>query len=176
MQKTTARQSRREERQAKRKRRQMIVAAIVLLVIAAAAVYVYFAFNRPQAASPEGGPPEIPANVETITTASGLQYQDIVVGTGDEAAPTNQVQVHYTGWLEDGTKFDSSVDRNQPFEFTLTTGNVIQGWHEGVEGMKVGGKRRLIIPPDLGYGAQGYPPVIPANATLIFDVELLEVQ
>jgi FKBP-type peptidyl-prolyl cis-trans isomerase len=98
-----------------------------------------------------------------------------MVGTGTEAQPGAKVQVHYTGWLTDGTKFDSSVDRNKPFEFPLGAGYVIRGWDEGVSGMKVGGQRRLTIPPELAYGKDGSPPVIPPNATLIFDVELLDV-
>ena len=109
------------------------------------------------------------------STASGLQYWDIVVGTGATAESGKSVKVHYTGWLTDGKKFDSSVDRGQPFGFSLGAGQVIKGWDEGVKGMKVGGKRQLRIPPDLGYGARGAGGVIPPNATLIFDVELLEV-
>jgi FKBP-type peptidyl-prolyl cis-trans isomerase FkpA len=109
-------------------------------------------------------------------TDSGLKFEDMNVGTGDLAMPGNQVSVHYTGWLLEGEKFDSSVDRNQPFEFTLGKGMVIPGWDEGVAGMKVGGKRRLTIPPQLGYGAQGAGGVIPPNATLVFDVELLAVE
>ncbi len=121
--------------------------------------------------------PELEVNVEALTrTASGLQYQDLVVGDGDEAVPGNAVVVHYTGWLVDGTKFDSSVDAGRPLPFTLGAGEVITGWDEGVAGMRVGGKRKLVVPPDLGYGAAGYPPVIPRSATLVFDVELLEVQ
>lgn len=108
-------------------------------------------------------------------TASGLQYWDITTGTGATAAPGNAVKVQYTGWLTDGTKFDSSVDRNQPFEFRLGVGRVIKGWDEGVAGMKVGGKRQLRIPPDLAYGSRGVGS-IPPNSTLIFDVELLEVR
>ena len=110
-----------------------------------------------------------------ITTASGLQYWDIVAGTGATASPGSQVSVHYTGWLTSGEKFDSSVDRGQPFSFPLGGGQVIKGWDEGVAGMKAGGKRQLRIPPDLGYGAAGAGGVIPANATLVFDVELLQV-
>jgi len=114
-----------------------------------------------------------------ITTASGLQYEDTVPGTGDEAAAGGQVTVHYTGWLYDngskGRKFDSSKDRNDPFEFGLGGGQVIRGWDEGVQGMKVGGTRVLVIPPELGYGARGAGGVIPPNATLMFEVELLEV-
>jgi FKBP-type peptidyl-prolyl cis-trans isomerase len=109
-------------------------------------------------------------------TASGLQYEDVAVGTGPEATPGQTAVVHYTGWLTDGTKFDSSRDRGQPFSFPLGGGQVIAGWDEGVAGMKVGGRRKLVIPPDLGYGPRGSPPVIPAAATLVFDVELLEIQ
>ena len=109
------------------------------------------------------------------STASGLQYWDVVVGTGATAVSGKPVKVHYTGWLADGKKFDSSVDRGQPFEFPLGAGRVIKGWDEGVAGMKVGGKRQLRIPPDLGYGGRGAGGVIPPNATLIFDVELLDV-
>jgi FKBP-type peptidyl-prolyl cis-trans isomerase len=109
-------------------------------------------------------------------TASGLQYQDVVIGTGQRAASGQVAVVHYTGWLTDGTKFDSSRDRGQPFSFPIGGGQVIAGWDEGVAGMKVGGRRKLVIPPDLGYGPAGSPPVIPAAATLVFDVELLEVK
>jgi FKBP-type peptidyl-prolyl cis-trans isomerase len=111
-----------------------------------------------------------------ITTASGLKYIDNKVGDGAVAVAGRTVVVHYTGYLKDGTKFDSSVDRGQPFNFPLGGGRVIKGWDEGVAGMKVGGKRRLIIPSNLGYGPNGYPPVIPPNAELTFDVELLEVR
>jgi len=109
------------------------------------------------------------------STPSGLQYWDIQLGTGDEAKAGKTVKVHYTGWLTDGRKFDSSVDRGQPFSFPLGAGKVIKGWDEGVQGMKVGGKRQLRIPPDLAYGTRGAGGLIPPNATLIFDVELLEV-
>jgi FKBP-type peptidyl-prolyl cis-trans isomerase FkpA len=108
-------------------------------------------------------------------TASGLQYWDLKKGTGAVAKAGQSVKVHYTGWLTDGKKFDSSVDRNEPFEFKLGAGMVIKGWDEGVAGMKVGGKRQLRIPPDLGYGARGAGGAIPPNATLVFDVELLGV-
>lgn len=111
-----------------------------------------------------------------ITTASGLQYQVLQPGSGAVATPGHMVSVHYTGWLTDGTKFDSSVDRGEPFQFTLGAGQVIKGWDEGVSGMKVGEKRKLTIPSDLGYGARGAGGVIPPNATLVFDVELLGVQ
>jgi FKBP-type peptidyl-prolyl cis-trans isomerase FkpA len=108
--------------------------------------------------------------------ADGLKYTDDQVGTGVEALAGKTVSVHYTGWLTDGTKFDSSKDRGQPFQFPLGAGRVIKGWDEGVAGMKVGGKRTLVIPPDLGYGARGAPGAIPPNATLKFEVELLDVK
>ena len=118
--------------------------------------------------------------MSTTTTASGLQYEDTVVGEGAEAKDGAYVTVHYTGWLRNddgstGAKFDSSKDRNDPFQFPLGAGHVIRGWDEGVQGMKVGGLRRLTIPASLGYGARGAGGVIPPNATLIFDVELLAV-
>jgi FKBP-type peptidyl-prolyl cis-trans isomerase FkpA len=109
------------------------------------------------------------------TTASGLQYWDVKTGSGTEAIPGKTVSVHYTGWLADGTKFDSSRDRNEPFQFMLGARRVISGWDEGVAGMKVGGMRQLRIPPALGYGSRPNGP-IPANSTLIFDVELLDVK
>jgi ketosteroid isomerase-like protein len=108
-----------------------------------------------------------------MTTSSGLRYIDLKVGTGESPTSGQMVTVHYTGTLENGTKFDSSVDRCQPFTFPIGIGKVIKGWDEGVMTMKVGGKRRLIIPPELGYGSRGAGNVIPPNATLIFDVELL---
>lgn len=110
---------------------------------------------------------------ETQTTASGLRYIDEQVGSGDAPKQGQNVQVHYTGWLTNGTKFDSSRDRGQPFVFSLGKGQVIKGWDEGVASMRIGGKRRLIIPAELGYGARGAGGVIPPNAELIFDVELL---
>ena len=115
------------------------------------------------------------AEGKEVTTSSGLQYIDLKVGTGPTAQAGQTVSVHYTGWLENGKKFDSSVDRGQPFSFPLGAGRVIKGWDDGVQGMKVGGKRKLIIPSNLGYGARGAGGVIPPNATLIFEVELLGV-
>ena len=109
------------------------------------------------------------------TTPSGLIIEDVTVGQGAAAAAGQKVTVHYTGWLTNGTKFDSSKDRNDPFVFPLGGGRVIKGWDEGVQGMKVGGKRKLTIPPALGYGARGAGSVIPPNATLVFEVELLGV-
>jgi hypothetical protein len=121
--------------------------------------------------------PWIPVNEQEFTsTPSGLKYKDETVGTGEEARAGNQVSVHYTGWLENGTKFDSSRDRGQPFEFALGAGSVIRGWDEGVQGMRVGGRRRLLIPPELGYGGRAVGGVIPANSTLVFEVELLGVR
>ncbi|MBN1259468.1 MAG: FKBP-type peptidyl-prolyl cis-trans isomerase [Anaerolineae bacterium] len=111
-----------------------------------------------------------------VTTESGLQYVDLVVGEGALPKLGDTAVVHYTGWLEDGTKFDSSVDRGVPFEFPLGMGRVIRGWDEGVATMRVGGTRKLTIPPELGYGARGAGGVIPPNATLIFEVQLLELK
>ena len=110
------------------------------------------------------------------TTASGLVIEELVVGEGDEAVAGRHVVVHYTGWLTDGSKFDSSKDRNDPFSFPLGMRHVIAGWDEGVQGMKVGGSRKLTIPPQLGYGARGAGGVIPPNATLVFEVELLGIE
>jgi len=118
---------------------------------------------------PASQPPE-------VTTPSGLRYQDLVVGNGFSPVNGKLVKVHYTGWLTDGKKFDSSLDHGQPLVFPIGKGMVIPGWDEGVLTMKVGGKRKLIIPPELGYGAAGAPPDIPPNATLIFEVELLDAE
>lgn len=115
-------------------------------------------------------------NNESITMNEELKIEDLVVGTGEEAVVGKNISVHYTGTLTDGTKFDSSKDRNMPFEFTLGVGQVIQGWDQGFKGMKVGGKRKLTIPASMGYGSQGAGGVIPPNATLIFEVELLDVK
>ena len=113
--------------------------------------------------------------MSTITTPSGLTIEELVVGSGADARSGQKVSVHYTGWLTNGTKFDSSKDRGDPFIFPLGKGQVIKGWDEGVQGMKVGGRRKLTIPPALGYGARGAGGVIPPNATLVFEVELLSV-
>jgi peptidylprolyl isomerase len=120
--------------------------------------------------------PKETGDTTATTTPSGLKYIDLVEGTGDSPKSGQTVTVHYTGTLEDGTKFDSSRDRNQPFKFKIGVGQVIKGWDEGVGSMKVGGRRQLIIPSELGYGARGAGGVIPPNATLLFDVELLDTK
>ncbi|NJL21304.1 MAG: FKBP-type peptidyl-prolyl cis-trans isomerase [Leptolyngbyaceae cyanobacterium SM1_3_5] len=125
--------------------------------------------TTPETASPESATPEA-----ATTTDSGLQYVDLVEGTGAVPRAGQTVYVHYTGTLEDGTKFDSSRDRNRPFSFRLGAGQVIRGWDEGISTMRVGGRRQLVIPPDLGYGSRGVGP-IPPNSTLVFDVELLRI-
>lgn len=111
-----------------------------------------------------------------VKTDSGLQYQELKEGTGDAAKKGDTVEVHYTGWLKNGKKFDSSLDRGQPFSFKLGAGMVIKGWDEGVQGIKVGGKRKLMIPPELGYGKKGAGDAIPPDADLIFEVELLKIK
>jgi len=128
----------------------------------------------PVVTPPAAGPP--PSTAPTVTTRSGLRYQILKKGGGPAAKAKDKPSVHYTGWLADGKKFDSSLDRDQSFEFTLGEGQVIQGWDEGVQGMHIGEKRRLTIPPKLGYGENGAGGVIPPNATLIFDVELLKIR
>ena len=140
----------------------------------------------PETEAPADETAELPASdeaatteettMETITTDSGLQYQDLTVGDGAEAITGATVIVHYVGRLEDGTQFDSSVDKGVPFDFPLGGGRVIAGWDEGVQGMKVGGKRKLTIPADLAYGKKGSPPKIPPNAPLVFEIELLEIE
>jgi FKBP-type peptidyl-prolyl cis-trans isomerase len=160
--------SARAQRRAARVRNARIAIIVVLVLVVALAAFFAFQKQKTNPTASGGG--------NMITTQTGLQYQDLVVGNGAQAVAGKSVTVHYTGTLQDGTKFDSSLDRNQPFVFTLGAGQVIPGWDEGIAGMKVGGKRKLVIPPNLAYGAQGYPPVIPANATLTFDVELLDVK
>jgi FKBP-type peptidyl-prolyl cis-trans isomerase FkpA len=130
----------------------------------------------PAPAAPQATPTTATPGGKVHKLPSGLQYEDLVVGDGKMADPGLTAVVHYTGWLTDGTKFDSSLDRNQPFKFALGQHQVIDGWDQGVRGMRVGGKRKLTIPPDLGYGARGAGGVIPPNATLVFEVQLLDVQ
>lgn len=172
----TIREQRRAARTTQRRNIWLLVGVLVLIGIAAA---LYFGFsNRPMAptAQTSGNPADPVPGVEITTTGSGLQYQVLATGSGPEAKSGDTVAVHYTGWLTDGTKFDSSLDRGTPFEFTLGRGGVIQGWDEGVAGMQVGGKRKLIIPSELAYGERSVGSVIPANATLVFDVELVEIK
>jgi FKBP-type peptidyl-prolyl cis-trans isomerase len=144
---------------------------ICIVILAAAVVWAQTAAKKPATARPAAtGPTKVTG--DGVKTASGLQYWDIKVGTGEVAKSGDHVKVQYTGWLTTGKKFDSSVG-SPPFDFTIGAGDVIKGWDEGVAGMKVGGKRQLRIPPDLAYGAQGYSGVIPPNATLIFDIQLI---
>jgi FKBP-type peptidyl-prolyl cis-trans isomerase len=157
--------------------KKMIGLGVVFLVVIVVAGYWYMKKSEKteqQNIVSQGG-----SAVDRVKTASGLEYEIIKEGTGESPKAGQQVTVHYTGWLDNngqlGTKFDSSVDRGTPFTFMVGVGQVIKGWDEGVMGMKVGEKRRLIIPASLGYGAQGAGRVIPPNATLIFDVELISI-
>jgi FKBP-type peptidyl-prolyl cis-trans isomerase FkpA len=151
------------------------LAILTMLVFAAStALPQSSAHKSAQSARPNTNAPT-KVTGDGVKADAGLQYWDIKVGTGDVAAEGSKVKVHYTGWFTDGKKFDSSVDAHQPYEFTLGKGEVIKGWDEGVTGMKVGGKRQLRIPPELAYGETGYKTIIPPNATLIFDVQLLSV-
>ena len=146
--------------------------AAIVVILALTAVFVRAQSATKKAATPNtSAPTKVTGN--GVRTPSGLVYWDIRVGTGDVAKEGSHVRVHYTGWLTNGQKFDTSKDRNAPFVFALGRGQVIAGWDEGVQGMRVGGKRKLTIPPQLGYGARGAGGVIPPNATLVFEVELL---
>jgi len=149
--------------------------AIILAVVALSIFAVAQSAKKSTAhKAAAGGPTHVTGPGTPLP--GGLTYWDIKQGTGPVAVTGHKVKVDYTGWLTNGKKFDSSVGTGKPFEFTLGAGEVIKGWDEGVAGMKVGGQRQLKIPPDLAYGASGYPPVIPANSTLIFDVTLRGVQ
>jgi FKBP-type peptidyl-prolyl cis-trans isomerase len=150
-----------------------VVAVAILLALTAVFVLAQSSAGKSTAAG-TNAPTKVTG--DGVKTSSGLIYWDIRVGNGEVAKEGSHVRVHYTGWLTSGKKFDSSVDAGKPFDFTIGNGEVIKGWEEGVAGMRVGGKRQLRIPAALGYGADGYPGVIPANATLIFDVQLLGVQ
>ena len=142
-----------------------------MFILALTAVPVFAQASKPDNSAPTK------VTGKGHTTADGLQYWDITVGTGATATAGQTAKVHYTGWLTSGKKFDSSLDRGQPFTVTpLGSAPVIRGWNLGIIGMKVGGKRQLLIPPGLGYGVRGYPGVIPPNSTLIFDVELLSLK
>jgi FKBP-type peptidyl-prolyl cis-trans isomerase len=152
----------------------MIRSALIMLVLGVAPLIAQTATKKPATARPAAtGPSKVTG--DGTKTDSGLQYWDIKLGTGETAKSGDHVKVHYTGWLTTGKKFDSSVG-GAPFDFTIGAGDVIKGWDEGVAGMKVGGKRQLRIPPDLAYGAQGYSGVIPPNATLIFDIQLVSTK
>ena len=151
----------------------MVLMLITVLAVASACGNSNKSNSSSTPSSPGASSP-MKVTGQPTTTASGLQYWDIVVGSGATAVPGNVVKVHYSGFLTNGAKFDSSRDRGEPFSFPLGAGQVIKGWDEGVAGMKVGGQRQLRIPPQLGYGAAGAGGAIPPNATLIFDVELLD--
>jgi hypothetical protein len=156
---------RQQARAGAEKRKRIIAAVVVFALVAAGAAYLFAPGLRGGGAGAE------------VTTASGLKYTDLVVGTGPSPQPGQTAVVHYTGTLEsDGTKFDSSRDKGQPYSFALGRGEVIKGWDEGIATMKVGGRRRLVVPAALGYGGRGRPPRIPGGATLVFDVELLDVR
>jgi len=150
--------------------------AAIAIVLAITAAFVLAQSTTKKSPAPNtNAPTKVTGN--GVRTPSGLVYWDIRVGNGEAAKEGSHVRVHYTGWLTNGKKFDSSVDAGKPFDFTIGNGEVIKGWEEGVAGMKVGGKRQLRIPAALGYGAEGTPGgPIPPNATLIFDVQLLGVQ
>jgi FKBP-type peptidyl-prolyl cis-trans isomerase len=141
---------------------------MAIFTLTAAAVWAQSGSKKPNTSAPTK------VTGEGTKLPDGLEYWDIKIGTGTSAQPHQKVTVHYTGWLTNGKKFDSSVDTGKPISFSLD--QVIKGWGEGVPGMKIGGKRQLRIPPELAYGERGYPPIIPANSTLIFDIELLGVE
>jgi FKBP-type peptidyl-prolyl cis-trans isomerase len=151
------------------------IVAVAILTLTVIVLAQTPAHKPPPAARPHTNAPT-KVTGDGLKTDSGLQYWDIKIGTGEVAKEGSHVKVHYTGWLTTGQKFDSSVGTNQPFDLTLGQGDVIKGWDEGIVGMKVGGKRQLRIPPDLAYGAEGHPPQIPQNATLIFDVQLVAIK
>ena len=146
-----------------------------LLFLASLLLVVRSAVAQPTPGAADKGIPPLPSVVQWHSTPSGLQYADTVIGKGPTPNEGQIVVVHFIGWLDDGTKFDSTRERGKPFGFPLGSGQVIKGWDEGVRGMHVGGKRRLKVPPALGYGERGVPPIVPPNAALIFDIELVRV-
>jgi peptidylprolyl isomerase len=150
------------------------VEKFIVMLLLAAAIAIPACSQKEIKGTPDKAVEPVAAGSE-VKTPSGLAYTDLVKGNGAAPVAGTVVTVHYTGWLTDGRKFDSSVDRGEPFKFRIGAGEVIPGWDEGVMSMKVGGKRKLVIPPQLGYGAAGAGGVIPPNATLIFEVELLDV-
>ena len=175
MTKAALREKRRQERLARRNRNRIIFGVIAIVIVAALAYLIFNEqVNKPTTA--EGIASGFTLSDAAVTTASGLIYEDLVVGEGAAAQAGDTVNVTYTGYLTDGTVFDSNVDSGQPFEFQLGAGYVIPGWDEGLVGMQVGGSRLLVIPPALAYGATGSGGVIPANATLTFSVILNEIK
>lgn len=178
MSKAALREQRRAQRLAKRNRQRIIIGIIIALIVVVIGYFVYQDYSSRKTSYPIGTldqTPPAPSSI-AVTTASGLVYEDLQLGDGTAAQSGNTVSVNYTGWLEDGTKFDSSLDRGQPFDFTLGAGQVIPGWDEGVTGMLENGTRLLVIPPELGYGTSGSGSTIPPNATLIFEVQLIDVK
>ena len=180
MSKAALREQRRAQRLAKRNRQRIIIGIIILLIVVVFGYLLYRDYsskNQSQSypiGTLDSTPPAPSANA--VTTASGLIDEDLQVGDGAIAESGYTVSVNYTGWLADGTKFDSSLDRGQPFEFTLGAGEVIPGWDEGVTGMRVNGTRLLVIPPSLGYGSSGAGSTIPPDSTLTFEVQLIDIK
>jgi peptidylprolyl isomerase len=150
--------------------------AVSCAVLAAALLAAGSLSALPKVAKARQTEPTPAPTPQEVVTPSGLRYRDLQVGEGAEAAKGKIVEVHYIGWLEDNTKFDASQDPSHPFTFRIGIDDVIQGWHQGITGMKVGGRRRLVVPPELGYGKQGMGRIVPPNATLIFEIELVNVR
>jgi FKBP-type peptidyl-prolyl cis-trans isomerase FkpA len=177
MTKAALREQRRSQRIARRNRQRAVIGAIIVLVIALIVFIVIRDYTSKTSKYPIGtldaNPPTLTSNA--ITTTSGLEYEDLQVGTGAFAQSGNTVTVNYTLWLSDGTKIQSTIDSKQTFDFALGAGSVIAGWDEGVQGMRVGGTRLLVIPPDLGYGSTAQSS-IPADSTLIFEVQLVAIK
>ncbi len=178
MTKAALREQRRAQRQARRTRQRIILGVIIVLVVAVVAYLVWNYTRSVNKAYPIGyldsTPPKPSASA--VTTASGLVYEDLQVGNGATVKKGDNISVNYTGWLADGTKFDSSLDRGQPANFAIGTGSVIAGWDEGVVGMRVNGTRLLVIPSSLGYGTAGYGTSIPPNANLTFEVQVVAIK